>query len=228
MVNKCANIAATAAQHSSSCVLRLWLSACQCFHNWSWAGERQLRPAGWQREQLIPAEPAWSSPRWRSSTVIGGPWGNLGRTLSASLVFCSIWRAPPPALEGLTLLYRLFLFQVCLFTSLSRTQQPSHNHLDISDMCLRSISRRLCLSELLSPHWCHCVLTWSITILCPEYNEEYFTTYEQTKMTSPINCFQCLVFYIHYILRRSLLNCQYMLLHLNVKLIMPLPASFVV
>lgn len=60
-------------QPSTSCVLRPQRLAWHCLHNWSQAGERQLRPAGRQLEQLIPAEPAWSWPRWGSSTVIGVP-----------------------------------------------------------------------------------------------------------------------------------------------------------
>lgn len=41
--------------------------------HWSRAAERQLRTLGRQREQLIPAAPAWSRPRRGRSAVIGVP-----------------------------------------------------------------------------------------------------------------------------------------------------------
>lgn len=199
MVNKCVDVAATIAQ--------LWLLAYQCFHNWSRAGERQLRPAGWQQEQLIPAEPAWSSPRWRSSTVIGAPRGNLGRTLSASLVFCSIWTAPPPALEGLTLLYCLFLFQVCLFTLVSRTPPPSHNHLDISDMSEKHKLPSLFVWTFF--FWCHFVLTWS-SQNSSATNAMRNTLFLMHKLKWPPQLIvsNAWSFYNHYVLPRSFLNCQ--------------------
>lgn len=48
------------AQCNVSCMSTLLCVDCQYIRDWSQAGERQLRPAGQQREQLIPAEPARS------------------------------------------------------------------------------------------------------------------------------------------------------------------------
>lgn len=104
-------------------------------------GRRQVRDS-WgrrerQREQLIPAQPAWSRQRWLRAAR--GPWGNPRRTLSASPALCSIWRDLPPSPEGLSLLLCLFLFQVCVFTLLSVTQQTPRRRFVTCDMGPRSL-----------------------------------------------------------------------------------------
>lgn len=109
----------------------------------------QLVPSRWETAEASRATARAADPcrtsleltQMRKLHCNRGPRGNLGRTLSASLLFCSIWRARPPALEGLTPPCCHFLFQVCLFTFLSQSQRPSRGHSDTSDMSPRSMDQ---------------------------------------------------------------------------------------
>lgn len=106
--------------------------ACQCIHNWSCAGDRQLRPAARQRETADPCRTRLELTQMRTLHCNRGPWGNLGRTLSASLLLCSIWKGPatcsgrPSRPSSASFFYS----QVCLFTLPCQTRRTSHRHLD--------------------------------------------------------------------------------------------------
>lgn len=180
-VNNCANMAVTTheVQHCISCLLRLGFSV---------STPPQLVTSRWEtaeasRTTARTADPCRTSlelTQMRTLHCNQGPWGNLGRTLSASLLLCSIWRAPPPALEGLTPFFCFFLFQVCLLF-FSQTQRTPHGNLQmcawevwISSSCL-FVSTSV---SALKPRGPNLTDTWvTLRLFCPNCHEECSTAY---------------------------------------------------
>lgn len=129
------------------------------------------------------------------------PRGNLGRTLSASLLFRSIWRARPPALEGLTLpRLPLSISGSSVYFSLpdpATITRPLEHIGYVPEK--HGSSRRPCLSELLSP--CPDMINKSGNAALPWSQWGMLNNLRANKNDPPppLNLSNAWCFYIHYI-----------------------------